>query len=304
MDASDSVGVAGLARGAVRAARNPRAGSDEVNMIDIRPVNPCLGATVSGVDLRKPLDKADRDAIEAALLRHHVLFFRDQDITPEEHLAFARQFGKIDVPPFRPKYGENPEMIVLDQQAPKGEGADEWHSDNTFAAEPPMGSILRAVKLPSLGGDTLWANMHAAYDALAAPIRRLVDELEAVHDITKPLRRAIAAGHSEANLAEVQAQWPPVVHPVARTHPVTGKKALFVNGNSTTHIVGLSERESESLLRLLIDYVRDPVFQVRFQWDLHSVAFWDNRSVQHYAVPDYTERRIMNRVTLVGDRPR
>ncbi len=273
-------------------------------MIDIRPVNPCLGAYVSGVDLKRPLDKADRDAIEAALLRHHVLFFRDQDISPDEHLAFARQFGKIDVPPFRPKYGENPEMIVLDQQAPKGEGADEWHSDNTFAAEPPMGSILRAVKLPSLGGDTLWANMHAAYEALSAPIRRLVDELEAVHDITKPLRRAIAAGHSDANLAEVQAQWPPVVHPVARTHPVTGRKALFVNGNSTTQIVGLSERESESLLRLLIDHVRDPVFQVRFQWDLHSVAFWDNRSVQHYAVPDYTERRIMNRVTLVGDRPR
>lgn len=304
MDASDSAPAEGFAGGAPRAPCILRAGSDEVPMIDIRPVNPCLGAYVSGVDLKKPLDKADRDAIEAALLRHHVLFFRDQDISPDEHLAFARQFGKIDVPPFRPKYGENPEMIVLDQQAPKGEGADEWHSDNTFAAEPPMGSILRAVKLPSLGGDTLWANMHAAYDALSAPIRRLVDELQAVHDITKPLRRAIAAGHSEANLAEVQAQWPPVVHPVARTHPVTGKKALFVNGNSTTHIVGLSERESESLLRLLIDHVRDPVFQVRFQWDLHSVAFWDNRSVQHYAVPDYNERRIMNRVTLVGDRPR
>ncbi len=273
-------------------------------MIDIRPVNPTIGAYVSGVDLKQPLSKPDRDAIEAALLRHGVLFFRDQDITPEEHLAFARQFGKIDIPPFRPKYGENPEMIVLDQMAPKGEGADEWHSDNTFAAEPPMGSVLRAVKLPSLGGDTLWANMHAAYDALSAPIRRLIDDLQAVHDITKPLRRAIAAGHSDANLAEVQAQWPPVVHPVARTHPVTGRKALFVNGNSTTHIVGLSERESESLLRLLIDHVRDPVFQVRFQWDLHSIAFWDNRSVQHYAVPDYTERRIMNRVTLVGDRPR
>jgi len=146
--------------------------------------------------------------------------------------------------------------------------------------------------------------MHAAYDALAAPLRRMIDELEAVHDITKPMRKAIAAGHSTESLAEIQAKWPPVVHPVARTHPVTGRKALYVNGNSTTHIVGLSERESEAILRLLIDHVRDPVFQCRFQWDLHSIAFWDNRSVQHYAVPDYTERRIMNRVTLVGDRPR
>ena len=277
---------------------------DEVSMIDIKPVNPCIGAYVQGVDLRKPLAPVDRDAIEAALLRHGVLFFRNQDVTPEEHLAFARQFGKLDVPPLRPKYGTNPEMIVLDQVAPKGEGADEWHSDNTFSAEPPLGSILRAVMLPSQGGDTCFANMHAAYDALAAPLRRLIDELEAVHDITKPMRKAIAAGHSAESLAEIQAKWPPVVHPVARTHPVTGRKALYVNGNSTTHIVGVSERESEAILRLLIDHVRDPVFQCRFQWDLNSIAFWDNRSVQHYAVPDYTERRIMNRVTLVGDRPR
>jgi taurine dioxygenase len=273
-------------------------------MIEIQPVNPTIGATVSGVDLREPLTKNHRDAIEAALLRHGVLFFRDQDVTPEQHIAFARQFGEVDIPPLRPKYGTNPEMIVLDQVAPRGEGADEWHSDNTFAAEPPMGSILRAVMLPKLGGDTCFANMHAAYDALAAPLRRMLDELEAVHDITKPMRKAIAAGHSEQSLAEIQAMWPPVVHPVARTHPVTGRKALFVNGNSTTEIVGMSERESEALLRLLIDHVRDPAFQCRFQWDLHSIAFWDNRSVQHYAVPDYSERRIMNRVTLVGDRPR
>ena len=272
--------------------------------IAIEATNPCVGATVTGVDLRSPLDVAEVEAIEAALVSHGVLFFRDQDITPEQQLAFARQFGEISVPPFRPKYGDDPELIVLDQISPKGEGADEWHSDNTFMAEPPMGSILKAVQLPSTGGDTCFANMHAAYDALSPPIRRLADELSAVHDITKPMQRALAAGHSEANLAEIQAQWPPVVHPVARTHPVTGRKALFVNGNSTTHLMGLTEREGEPLLRLLIDHVRDPVFQCRFAWDEHSIAFWDNRSVQHYAVPDYNERRVMNRVTLVGDRPR
>lgn len=273
-------------------------------MIAIQPVNPTIGAYVSGIDLKQPLARADRDAIETALLHHGVLFFRDQDVTPEEQIAFAREFGEIDIPPLLTKYSANPEMIVLDQVAPRGQGADEWHSDNTFAAEPPMGSILHAVKIPGLGGDTCFANMHAAYDALAAPLRRMCDELQAVHDITKPMRKAIAAGHTEQSLADIQAKWPPVVHPVVRTHPVTGRKALFVNGNSTTHIVGMSERESEAILRLLIDHVRDPLFQCRFGWDLHSIAFWDNRSVQHYAVPDYAERRIMNRVTLVGDRPR
>jgi taurine dioxygenase len=267
------------------------------------PVNPCIGATVSGVDLRCELSASEVAAIEARLVEYGVLFFRKQDLTPEHQLALARQFGEISEPPLQPKYGTNPELIVLDQASPRGEGADEWHSDNTFMAEPPMGSILKAVLLPKLGGDTCYANMHAAYDALSPPIQRLVDELEAVHDITKPMKRALEAGHSESNLAEIQAQWPPVVHPVARTHPVTGRKALFVNGNSTTHILGLSEREGEPLLRMLIDHARDPAFQCRFHWDVNSIAFWDNRSVQHYAVPDYTERRIMNRVTLAGDRP-
>lgn len=270
----------------------------------IKPTNPCVGATIAGVDLGEPLDSDTITKIKEALAAHGVLFFRDQHISPDQQLAFARQFGDISIPPFRPKYGTNPELVVLDQVSPKGEGADEWHSDNTFMAEPPMGSILKAIVLPSSGGDTCFANMHAAYDALSPPVRRLADELSAIHDITKPMQRALDAGHSEANLAEIQAQWPPVVHPVARTHPVTGRKALFVNGNSTTRLVGLSEREAEPLLRMLIDHVRDPAFQCRFQWDVDSVAFWDNRSVQHYAVPDYTERRVMNRVTLAGDRPR
>jgi len=191
----------------------------------------------------------------------------------------------------------------LDQLSPKGEGADAWHSDNTFMQEPPMGSILKAVQLPSVGGDTCFASMFAAYEALSEPIRRLIDGLEAIHDLTKPLQKAIAAGHSAADLAELQAKWPPVRHPVVRTHPVSGRKALFVNANSTTELLGLTERESDLLLPFLIDHARDPLFQCRFRWDTNSIAFWDNRSVQHYAVPDYGERRIMHRVTLAGDRP-
>lgn len=271
--------------------------------LSIRPVTAIIGATISGVDLSKPLDEETRAAIEAALTQHHVLFFRDQDISQEEQIAFARQFGPISVPPFAPKYGDNPEMIVLDQESPKGEGADAWHSDNTFMAEPPMGSVLRAVKIPEVGGDTCWANSVAAYEALSPAIQKLIDGLTAVHDITKPLVKGIAAGHTTADIAEVQKQWPPVEHPVARTHPVTGRKSLFVNRNSTTHIVGLSERENEALLPLLTDHIRSPEFQCRFTWDTNSVAFWDNRSAQHFAVPDYSSRRVMNRVTIEGDKP-
>jgi taurine dioxygenase len=269
-----------------------------------RPVTAAIGAEISGVDLRAPLDAEAIATIEQALLDHLVLFFRGQDISPQQQVAFAKQFGTISVPPFAPKYGTNPEYIVLDQVTPKGEGADNWHSDNTFMAEPPLGSILKAVQLPSVGGDTCFASMYAAFEALSPALQEMLGGLVAEHDLTKPLQKAIAAGHSNADLAELQAKWPPVTHPVIRTHPVTGGKALFVNGNSTTRILGLTERENELLLPFLCDHVRSPAFQCRFAWDENSIAFWDNRSVQHFAVPDYTERRVMHRVTLTGDKPR
>jgi len=274
-----------------------------MSAIEIEPLTPAIGALVRGVDLARPLAPGAVRALEQALLDHLVLFFRDQELTPEQHIDFARHFGEISVPPFAPKYGTRPELIVLDQQSPKGEGADEWHSDNTFMAEPPMGSILRAVELPPLGGDTCFASMYAAYEALSAPIRRLIDDLGAVHDLTKPLQKGIAAGHTTVDLAEMQRSWPPVVHPVVRTHPKTGRRALFVNGNSTTQILGLSPRENAALLPFLIDHVRSPEFQCRFRWERNSVAFWDNRSTQHFAVPDYAERRVMHRVTVGGDKP-
>ena len=271
--------------------------------VDVRPVTPTVGAEIFGVDLREPLSPTAVKAIERALLEHHVIFFRNQDISPEQQIAFARQFGEISIPPFSPKYGDVPELIVLDQTTPKDEGADNWHSDNSFMAEPPLGSILKAVQLPALGGDTCFANMVAAYEALSEPMRGLLGNLQAEHDISKPLRKGIAAGHTTANLEDLQAKWPPVRHPVVRTHPVTGRKALYVNSNSTTRIVGLSERESDLLLPFLCDHVRAPEFQCRFRWDTHSIAFWDNRSAQHLAVPDYTECRVMHRVTLAGNAP-
>jgi taurine dioxygenase len=268
--------------------------------IDIRPVTAIIGAEVSGVDLRGPLADEDAAAIRQAWLDHLVLFFRDQHIDDDQHLAFALRFGTLDVSPLATRYQDRPSVVVLDQVNPKGEGADEWHSDNTFLAHPPMGSILRAEQLPGVGGDTCFASMYAAYDALSKPMQSFVDGLTAVHDITKPLHKAIRDGHSTLDLAETQAKCPPVEHRVVVTHPETGRKALFVNRNSTTHIVGVTERENDLLLPFLLDHVRSPEFQCRFHWEPGSIAFWDNRAVQHYAVADYHERRVMHRATIAG----
>jgi taurine dioxygenase len=272
----------------------------EVVALDVRPLTRAIGAEVHGVDLREPLPDGTVAALRAALLEHLVLFFRDQSIDDDQHLAFAQHFGPLSISPVATRYQDKPSVTVLDQVNPKGEGADEWHSDNTFMETPPMGSILRAVQLPEVGGDTCFASMYAAYEGLSPALRDLVDGLRAVHDITKPMRKAIAAGHSTLDLAEMQRRCPPVEHNVVVTHPDTGRKALFVNRNSTSHIVGLTERENDVLLPFLLDHARSPDFQCRFHWEVGSIAFWDNRSVQHYAVADYTERRVMRRVTVDG----
>jgi taurine dioxygenase len=278
-------------------------GDGRVDDLEIRPLTAAIGAEVHGIDLREPLDAARLGALRGALGDHLVLFFRDQAISPAQHLAFARHFGSISVAPFGPKHPDFPEITVLDQVTPRGEGADSWHTDNTFMPEPPLGSILRAVKLPSLGGDTCFASMYAAYEALSPALQTLLSGMRAVHDLTRMLRKAIANGQSTASLARMQEQWPAIEHPVVRTNPETGRRALFVNGNFTVRIVGLTERENDALLPFLIDHVRSPEFQCRFRWQPGSIAFWDNRWVQHYAVADYGERRIMERVTIRGDRP-
>jgi taurine dioxygenase len=271
--------------------------------LTVRPVTPAIGAEVSGIDLAAPLDDELRDEVVDALDSHLVLFFRDQEITAEQQLAFSTRFGDISVAPFGPKDGTNPEITVLDQRAPKGEGADSWHADNTFMPEPPFASILRGEVIPALGGDTCWANTYLAYEGLSAPVREMIDGLYAVHDLTKMLSRAIEIGKSDANLHEMQDRWPPIKHPIVRTNPKTGRRGLFVNRNWTTRIDGLGERESDALLALLCDQVLVPDYQVRLRWRPGTVAFWDNRWVQHYAVPDYTDRRVMRRVTLAGERP-
>jgi taurine dioxygenase len=271
--------------------------------ISIVPTTAIIGAEIRGIDLAQPLEAAEIRAIEEALYEHLVLFFPDQKISPAEHIAFSKQFGEIQAAPFGPKHPDFPAITVLDQVNPSGQGADRWHTDNTYMPNPPMGSILRGVQLPSVGGDTCFASTIAAYEALSPEMQRFADGLRAEHDLTRTLSRAIRDGHSDALLSTMQREWPPTEHPVVRTHPKSGRKCLFVNGNFTTRITNLSEEESNTVLPFLIEHVRSPAFQCRFRWEEDALVFWDNRVVQHYGVPDYTERRIMHRVTLDGDRP-
>jgi taurine dioxygenase len=236
------------------------------------------------------------------LVDYLVLFFRDQPmLSVDEHVRFAHYFGEVDLPLFRTKSSERPEVLVLDQVAPKGEGADSWHADNTYMETPPMGSILQARMLPEIGGDTCFASMSAAYDALSPVMRGFLDGLTATHSLEQMVERTKhVAG---ASLRDSLAAWPPVSHPVVRVHPESGAKMLNVNANWTQSIDGLSHEESAALLRFLLDHVKSPEFQVRLHWNQGDVAFWDNRAVQHYAVADYTSRRVMQRVTITGDRP-
>lgn len=270
--------------------------------ITIEPATAAIGANVLGVDLAQPLDAETVATLRAALNTHLVLFFREQTmLSVDEHVRFGRYFGEIDLPLFRTKSSERPEVLVLDQVAPKGQGADSWHTDNTYMETPPMGSILQARMLPPVGGDTCFASMAAAYDALSPALQAFLEGLTATHSLEQMVERTKhVAG---ASLRDSLAQWPPVSHPVVRVHPESGRKLLFVNANWTVGIDGLKKEESDALLRFLLDHVKIPEFQVRLHWNPGDVAFWDNRAVQHYAVADYTSRRMMQRVTIAGDRP-
>ena len=270
--------------------------------IRITRATAALGADVWGVDLSLPLDAETRAILRTALTDHLVLFFREQALlSVDAHIRLARAFGEIDFPLFRTTSSERPEVLVLDQVSPKGEGGDSWHADGTYMATPPMGAILQARILPPAGGDTCFASMIAAYEALSPAMKSFLDGLSATHSLALMVERTRhVAG---ASVRDSLTAWPPVSHPVVRVHPVSGAKMLNVNANWTQSIDGLSHAESAALLSFLTDHVKRPEFQVRLRWNLGDVAFWDNRAVQHYAVADYRSRRVMQRVSIAGDKP-
>ncbi|TNC24830.1 TauD/TfdA dioxygenase family protein [Amycolatopsis alkalitolerans] len=268
-------------------------------LFSLRPLGRVIGAEITGVDLAGPLTGPVRAELNRALLEWKVLFFRDQDITSAQQRAFARHWGELETNPLLPA-GDTDEVTRFSRSATMPAFENIWHTDVTFRPSPALGSVLRLVKVPSLGGDTMWADMAAAYDNLPADVRERITGLRAVHDFVPGFARFTDPGL----LAARQAEFPPVEHPVVRTHPGTGRRTLFVNPAFTTHIVGLDRDESDALLRLLFAQAHVPEFQVRFTWTENAVAFWDNRATQHYAVNDYApEARIAERVAIAGDRP-
>jgi len=274
--------------------------------VAIEPLNPTIGAIIRGVELSSPLSSIAIADIRRALLRHQVVFFEDQRLTPVQQRAFAACFGELHIHPVYPQVDGVPEVFVLDNHAANPTDNNNWHTDVTFIETPPLGAVLYAEQLPPLGGDTIWSSMTAAYDALSEPMRLMLGGLNAEHDFTKsfPPHLSVSRNAGAERYERARDEHPPVVHPVIRTHPETGRPGLFVNDGFTTRILGLNPQESRALLDFLFKHIAQPEFLIRWQWKPGCVALWDNRCTQHYAVNDYLpNRRIMRRATILGDRP-
>lgn len=267
--------------------------------LDVRPMTPAIGAEILNIDLGSANICDSIPSIRAALLKYGVIFFRDQELTQEQHIAFARHFGELEVHPATPKDQPNPEVLRI-AHGPKSRGQENnWHSDVTWREKPSLGSILLAREVPDVGGDTLFANMHLAYERLSEQMKRFCEGLTAVHDISR-----VFAKRLNKTPEELHEKYPPMRHPVIRTHPETGEPAVYVNNGFTSHIEGLSKEESVWLLDHLHKTAWDAEIQCRFRWQPGSIAFWDNRVCQHLAVSDYfPARRVMERVTIAGDKP-
>jgi alpha-ketoglutarate-dependent taurine dioxygenase len=267
-------------------------------MLSVQPITGELGAEVSGIDLSQPLSDSDVKDIQDALDAHQVLFFRQQKIlSVDEHVALAENFGPVELPLFRTPSSHRPEVLVLDQTSPKGQGADNFHSDNSYRAAPTKASILQAQKIPDAGGDTCFASMGAAYDALSPPMQQFLEGLTAVHSLKMMEATTLKAGGS---FRQKTSEWPPYSHPVVVYHPRTKRKLLYVNKNWTSHIEGVTPEESDILMSYLLNHVKAPEFQVRIKYNVGDIAFWDNIATNHYAVPDYSTRRVMQRVAIQG----
>ncbi len=268
---------------------------------DARQVGPTLGAEISGLDLTRPPADPVLAELRQALHDYKVIFFRNQPVTPAEHAAFARQFGELEVHPALPSNNADPALVRFEKGATLSGYENMWHHDVTWRPEPSMAAILHAAHVPDFGGDTLFADMYAAYDSLDDDTRASIENLDAVHDFT----RAFGAGLDDAKAAELRAAHPSVSHPVVATHPVTGRRHLYVNRAFVSHFDGYTRDDSLALLDRLCRTADSPEHQVRFHWKPDSMAMWDNRAVQHYASSDYWPQvRIMERASLIGPRPK
>jgi taurine dioxygenase len=271
---------------------------------EIERIGRHLGAEVRGIDLKKPLDAETFRAFEAALIEHKVLVVRDQHLTTAEHVALSRQFGELEIHPFS-KQGEFPEIVVLDNHKDNPVlSTDVWHSDTTFRQRPTKYSILRCQIMPKVGGDTLWCDMAAVYDNMSDVLRNMIDGLSAIHDFQNFRVLFKKTDEDQAKLKRMEELYPNPTHPVVRTHPVSGRKGLYVNPQFTIQIRGMKPKESRALLDLLFSLVHVPEYQFRLRWTPGTITFWDNTLTQHYAANDYyPERRRMERTAVIGEVP-
>ncbi|MCC2097056.1 MAG: TauD/TfdA family dioxygenase [Hyphomicrobiales bacterium] len=270
--------------------------------VRVEQVNSYLGAEVSGIDLSQPMSEPDLAALQQAHAQYEVLVFRDQPLTAERFMDFGSRFGRLSVHPFSPNDKENPELILFrnDENTPPWK-TDCWHSDETFRKIPPMGTMLHALDVPAFGGDTMFVSMTAAWEGLSDRMQHFLSGLEAYHDFL-PFKEVFGmTPEGREKLLQYERDYPPSLHPVVAEHPVTGRKLIFVNPQFTTKIKGMGDAESQQLLTQLFDLAKVPEYQYRHHWYNGTLAFWDNRSTQHYAVHDYfPKRRFMQRVTIAG----
>ena len=277
----------------------------------LTPITPNIGAEVAEIDLNRALDEETVAALRQALVRHKVLVFRDQPITPAAHVALARRFGELEVHPVFPQHPDHPELVLLGGNAEAKATENLYHRDVSWRSTPSMASLLRCVECPSAGGDTIWVNMALAFESLPDELKPQLAKLQAVHD----LMPAFGSRMTPEQREQARIVFPPMVHTVVRTHPESGEQILYVNEAFTTHIANYVEAfeprfgsdfklAEMELLHYLLRQAAIPEYQMRVRWQPDTLVIWDNRSTQHYAIQDYfpAVRRMM-RATVVGDRP-
>ena len=271
---------------------------------EVNRLSPTIGGELLGVDLREDLTSEIKELIYEALLVYKVIFFRDQDLTTDQHIHFSKNFGDLEVHPFAPFKEGYPEVLKITHNEKSPGRENLWHSDVTWRKKPSLGSVLRMLEKPENGGDTLFSDMYAAYDDLSDEVKQRLEGAVAVHDFVGFRKRLIKEGKSPKEIEAFNKKFPMPEHPVFRTHPDTGKKVIYVNRAFTQYIKGWEENESKDMLDFLYSRASTPEYQCRFAWENNSIAFWDNRACQHYANSDYWPQiRRVERVTIVGDRP-
>ena len=273
---------------------------------NLEQITPTIGAEISNIDLSQDLSEEKLDQIYQDLIDYKVIFFRNQEISPKNHIALAKSFGEIEPPhPVYPHVKDFPEIVLLENDANNPPDTDEWHTDVTFKSDPAFASILYSKIIPPSGGDTLWCSLSAIYEALPNDTKKYLETLRAVHDMGSFRNNFIDDDNEKSaqNVNEGFQKFGNAIHPMVKVHPISKNKLLYINPGFTSQIVGMNMTDSNNLLTYLFNFMNKPEFQIRFKWSVNTIAIWDNRCTMHYAIGDYMpHHRQMNRITVLNDK--